>query len=66
MKYIKKFENFEEISDISVASEIIGKELDDKSAYQEITDFIEANIEDKSMEKEIDTLTNIKRKMKHL
>jgi len=65
MKYIKKFESFEDVSDLSVASEIIGKEIDDKTAYQEITDFIEANIEDKSMEKDIDTLTDIKRNMKH-
>jgi len=49
---------------ISTASEIIGKQLDTKTAYKEIVDFIESNINNKSMEKDIDTLTDIKRKIK--
>jgi len=79
MKHLKKYELFSnEYSDehdlragtksvtelVSSASEIIGKELDAKTAYKEIVDFIEANINNKSMEKDIDTLTDIKRKIK--
>jgi len=66
MKVIKKFESFEMNTELmDRASEIIGKELDNKNAVQEITDFIERNISNDSMVDIIDELTTIKRKLKH-
>ena len=65
MKVIKKFESFEMNTELmDRASEIIGKQLDNKNAIQEITDFIEKNISNDSMVEIIDELTTIKRELK--
>jgi len=68
MKNIKTFETFEmtnsDFPDLDKASEIIGKKLDKNNALTEITYFIELNISNKDMVKQIDELTDIKRKLK--
>ncbi len=65
MKNIKTFETFEMTnSDLDKASDIIGKKLDKNNALSEITDFIELNISNKDLVKQIDELTDIKRKLK--
>ena len=62
---IKTFENFTlHEDDFSIASEIIGKDINIDNAYQEITTYIETNINNKNLVKNIDDLTNIKRKLK--
>lgn len=63
---IKTFESFSNNGDYVRASEIIGKEINANNIMQEITDFVEANIDNESMVKYVDELTTIKRNIKNI
>jgi len=63
---IKTFESFSNNDDYVRASEIIGKEINANNIMQEITDFVEANIDNESMVKDVDELTTIKRNIKNI
>ena len=66
MKHIRTFENFDISTDKNLkrASQIIDVVLTNTNAIDEITTFIETNISNKELEKEIDELTTIKRTLK--
>lgn len=63
---IKTFESFSNTDNYNRVSEILGKEINANNIMQEISDFVEANINNKSMVKDVDELTTIKRKLKNI
>ena len=66
MEDIIKFDDYIDNDIMNRAIEIIGKPINIKNAIQEISDYIENNINNTSIVKEIDELTEIKRKLKKI
>lgn len=64
---IKKLYEFQDIN-LDQASKLIGKDLNDvniKTVIKEISDFIENNIHNKDLNKEIDELIDINKNLKN-